>query len=137
MANLAGATLVAQFDDAVTRGVETGLETIDFDEQDGLGVERKAKMIGFFNRSDDALVHHLERRRHDAVPDDFADRVGCVLDRVEHGKHRAIALWVARDADPDFGHNGECAFAAYDRADEGLGRVTLTQGIVVLTTMVN
>ena len=75
-------------------------------------------MEGLFERPDNSLVHHLQRRRNNAGCDNFADRVGGVVDRVEHAEHRAIALWVAGQTNPSFRNDGQRAFAADQRADQ-------------------
>ena len=59
-------------------------ESIDFDQQNCRGVERKAEMRGRLDRHQDPLVHHFQRGRNDAGGDDGADRFGGVVDRVEN-----------------------------------------------------
>ena len=110
--------VAADFGDAVALGVEADFEAVDFDDQHRLGVEREAEVKRRFDGDDDALVHHFERGRDDAGADDAADRLRGVVDRVEHGEHRAVALRIAGEPDPDFGDDGERALAADDRADQ-------------------
>ena len=68
-------------DDPVALAVEPGFQAVDFDQQDRLGVERKAEVKRRFDGDQNALIHHLQRRGDDAGADDLADRVGGVVDR--------------------------------------------------------
>ena len=123
-ADFAGFVLCADFGDAVALGIEADFEAVDFDEQHRLGIERKAELERLLDGDQDALVHHFERGRDDARADDVADRLRRVVDRIEHGEHRADALRIAREPDPDLGDDAERAFAADDRADQvGPGRI--------------
>ena len=60
--------------------IEPGFQAVDFDQQDRLGIERKAEVKRRFDGDENALIHHLERRRNDARADDLADRVRGVVD---------------------------------------------------------
>ena len=72
--------------------VEARFQAVDFDQQDRLGVERKAEVKRRLDGDQDALVHHLQRRRDDARADDLADRVRRVVDRLEDAEQRAARL---------------------------------------------
>ena len=86
---------------SVALRIEPSFQAIDFDQQNRLGIERKAKVKRLFDRDQDALVHHLQRRRNDARADDLADRLRGIIDRIEHAKHRADALRVPREPHPN------------------------------------
>ena len=75
-------------------------------------------MKRLLDRHENALVHHLQRRRNDAGADDFADRVRGIVDRIENAQQRAIALRIAREPDPNFGDDRQRPFAADERADQ-------------------
>ena len=80
--------------------VEPRFQPVDFDQQDRLGVERKAEVKRRFDRHQNPLIHHFQRRRNDARADDLADRVGGVVDRIEDAEQRAHALRIASSAGP-------------------------------------
>ena len=117
-AHFAGTVLPADLDDAVALRVEARFQAVDFDQQDRLGIERKAEVKRRFDGDQNALVHHLQRGRDDARADDLADRLRRVVDRFEHAEHRAAALRIARQPHPDLGDDAERPFAADDRADQ-------------------
>ena len=61
-------------------------EAVHLDQQHRARVGRVAGVVVGLDRADGRLVHHLERRRHDAVADDVGHRVAGGLDRREAGQ---------------------------------------------------
>ena len=117
-ADFAGAVLAADVGHAVALDVKAGFEAIDFDQQHRLRVEREAEVKRRFHGDDNAMIHHLQRGRDDPRADDSADRVRRRVDRLEHAEHRADALRIAREPDPDSRHDRQRPLAADDRADQ-------------------
>lgn len=117
-AHFASAAAGANIDDLVALLIEAGFETIDFDEQDRLGIEWKAELKGGFDGDQNALIHHFESGGHYPSSDDLADRSRGVFDGFENAEHRAVALRIFRQLHPNFGDDGERAFAADDSADQ-------------------
>ena len=64
------------------------------------------------------MIEHLQSRGDNACADDFADGVRRVADIFEDAQHGAEALWIARQADPDFGHDRQRPFTADNRSHQ-------------------
>ena len=82
-AHRAGTVGHADLDDALHVGFDTVGQTVDLDEQDRRGVDREPGVDVLLDRARAQLVHHLERRRHDAGGDDRAHGLRAVLDAGE------------------------------------------------------
>ena len=98
--HFAGAAPLAQLDDLIALLIEPRFEAIDFDQQNRLGVERKAELKRRLDRDQNSLIHHFQRRRHDSRADDLADRGRGVIDRLEDAEHRAMPLRDSASAAP-------------------------------------
>src|ERR1043166_5693047 len=116
--HLAGAVLGANFFDAIDLPVEPRFEAIEFDDQNGPGIERKTKMVGGLDSLGDELVHHFQRRRHDARRDDVTDRLARILDTLEDTEHSFESARRANQAQKDAGDDSEHALGANDRATQ-------------------
>ncbi len=66
----------AELDDLPGLLVDRHFESVDFDQQHGPGIERKAEVKRRFEGFDDSLIHHFQGRGDDPGPDDPADRLG-------------------------------------------------------------
>ena len=79
-------------------------------------VHRQAGVDVRLDRLQAKLVHHLQRRRHDAGGDDVAHRRRSVLDRPEVEQHRAHHRRVLGEPDADCRRNAAHPLAADERA---------------------
>jgi len=90
---------------------------IQLDDQHGIGI-RKARVDRGFCRLDRQAVHHLDRRGHDAGPDDRRDRRARLVDRTEAGEERDHRLGPPENPDDCLGHDRERALRADDRREQ-------------------
>ena len=110
--DFAGTHLHAQVDDGGCFLFHHAIESVDFDEQNSAGIERKTELEGFFEGTDDPLIHHFECCRNNTGADDATDGLGRVADGVEDGQHGSAGCRVACDAHPDSRDDAEGAFTA-------------------------
>ena len=110
--------LVTQGDDPIALLIEPGLEPVDLDQQNRLGIQRKAEMECLLDGHQDALVHHFQSGRHDASADNGANRIRGIGNRFEDAQHGAPALWIARQSDPGLGDDGQSPLAADKQAGQ-------------------
>lgn len=75
-------------------------------------------MESVFQRGDDAVVHHLQRRRDDARSDDRRDRLGRVANGIEHAEHRAVRFGITRQPNPDAGNDAEGSLTPHEQPGE-------------------
>ena len=99
-ANFASAAALANLDDLVALLVEAGFQAIDFDQQNRLGVERKAELKRRLDRDQNSLVHHFQAAG--TIPAPMISLIACrgVVDRFEHAEHRAVRLADCASAAP-------------------------------------
>ena len=114
--HFAGSIRFADFDDASGLFFESGCHPVQFHDQHRAGIERKAEVIGGFDRLRDELVHHLQRAGHNACGDNFADRLARVVHALEHAQHRFVSLRRADEPDQHLRDDAEHPFTADHRA---------------------
>ena len=118
----------------VRRGLDGGalrvdrrLRAVHLDDEDRGGVGRVAGVRERLGSDHDAVVHHLDGRRHDAARDDVGDRCGAVVDGREVEQHRANGGRQRREPDAHGRHDAERPLGAHEHAAQvvarGLGRL--------------
>ena len=117
-ADLAGLEALHDGLDGGALGVDLGGGAVDFDDEDGFGVEGEAGVEDGFDGGDGLLVDHFEGGGDDAGLHDGADGVAGLADGVKDGEEGADGFGLGEQLDADLGDDADRALAADDAADE-------------------
>ena len=96
--------------------VHRRLGAVDLDDQDRGGVGGVAGVCEALGRHHDAVVHHLDRRRHHAARDDVGDGRRAVVDGGEVEQHRPNRGGQRREPDAHRRHDPQRPLGAHDDA---------------------
>ncbi len=98
--------------------VDGDLQAVDFDQQHGSRVERKAEVEGRFDCPHDPLVHHFERGGNNSRADDAADCQRRRVDCFKNAQERAIGGRIAGQPHGDARANAKRPLAADEETGE-------------------
>ncbi len=110
--DVAGAVLAGDAGDQLEQMVDLGGRAVQFADQQGLHIERIARMAERLGGVDRRAVHHLQAARDDAGRDDRGDAITALLVRREAHEHGACGRGLGQDPDGDLGNHAQQALGA-------------------------
>ena len=113
-----GAAAARDAGDLFDQVIDLGDRTVELDDQNGVDVERIARMDEFLDRMDRRLVHHLHAAGDDAGGDDAADAGAGFFDGGKADQHGAGAFGLAQNPHRDLGDDAEQPLGADHDAEQ-------------------
>lgn len=98
--------------------VDIGFDTIEFAQQNRLGVDRITGVDEIFGGANGEVVHHLQAAGNNPRRDDFSDRTAGLFYGIETGQQDFRDLGFGQQFDRDFGDDPQQTFGAGEEREQ-------------------
>ncbi|MNN01465.1 hypothetical protein D3C81_1140820 [compost metagenome] len=98
--------------------MDIGFDTIEFAQQNRLGVDRITGVDEIFGGANGEVVHHLQAAGNNPRRDDFSDRTAGLFYGIETGQQDFRDLGFGQQFDRDFGDDPQQTFGAGEEREQ-------------------